>query len=97
MKLNFTIDKIYLAGVGIMLITLIMNIWSLTSKWNFLIIPDKISSICGLLLTGLWTYFFYFLYTTSKPKKIINVPQKSDDDMIKLIEIETKSNEKEVK
>ncbi len=94
-KLNLTIDKIYLAAVGIMLITLAMNIWSLREKWQFLILPDKIASLAGLAMTALWAYFFFFLYKSiPKEKNIITIPQKSDDEMLKLMEKEVNENAK---
>jgi hypothetical protein len=82
---HITMAEIYLIAAFLMVITLAMNTWSLIEKWHFMIVPDKISGAVGLTFTGLWIYFFYFLFKTAKGPQITPKPQESDEDMLNLL------------
>lgn len=84
--MKFTIDKIYLIGLFVMLITFLMNIWTLSYKWDYLYISEQISQIAGILMVLLWTYFFYYLYKSSKPVEFKTVSLKSDNEILKLMQ-----------
>lgn len=83
--MKFSIQTFYKMGMICFLVVALGNIYSAVVYWPVLDFGVKVSKIAMICFNFLLTYFFYWMFSSSKKQEEGVGEMMKDEDMIKLL------------